>query len=258
MRHPGEADSPVRRRQRLLRWTARIGAVSAEALAELEGATVPSARARLSAAERDGMLRCVRPLRDQPALYTVTRAGLRACGLQELRPPRVTAANAAHALACSSAAALLQGGFPGHRVMGEAELRLEERERGAPLASARLGRSPEGERVLHRPHLVLWPRGRGDGLPVAIEVELTAKAPRRLLAICRAWARCREIAGVLYLVAPEAERPLRRAIDRSQACRRIVVVPLAALTAASGDVAGRSAEPSQAAHSLSAGVNDEQ
>ena len=83
--------------------------------------------------------------------------------------------------------------------MGERELRREERERGAPLASAQLGSGPDGGPLLHRPDLVLWPNTSADPLPVAVEVELTVKAPRRLLEICRAWARCRAVAGVLYL-----------------------------------------------------------
>ena len=64
---------------------------------------------------------------------------------------------------------------------------------------------------------------------MAVEVELSVKAPRRLDAICRAWARCREVGGVLYLAAPEAERALLRAVEQADAAARIVVVPLAAL-----------------------------
>jgi hypothetical protein len=62
-----------------------------------------------------------------------------------------------------------------------------------------------------------------------VEVELAVKAPRRLAAICRAWARCREVAGVLYLAAPAAERALTRAIVDGDASPRVLVVPLDAL-----------------------------
>ena len=78
-----------------------------------------------------------------------------------------------------------------------------------------------------------WCCGRSiqtDGLPVAVEVELTIKAPERLAAICRAWARARCVAGVLYLAPPEVERAVQRAIDRAQAHERVVVVPLDALS----------------------------
>jgi hypothetical protein len=66
-------------------------------------------------------------------------------------------------------------------------------------------------------------------LPVAVEVELTVKAPRRLAEICRAWARCRCVAGVLYLAPPEVRRALERAIDQAQAGERIAVLGLDAV-----------------------------
>jgi hypothetical protein len=221
----------------MLRWTAGLGAVTAEALAEIDGCSVASARARLGASEGLGLLSRSRPLRDQPSLYAITRAGLRACGMRGFDPPRLGAANAAHSIACAAAAARLSLRYPGHRVVGEPELRLEERQRQSPPTSARLGIGPAGQPLLHRPDLVLWPPLAAGGLPVAIEVELTVKAPQRLLTICRAWARCRAVAGVLYLASPEVERPLRRAIDRAQAAERVVVVPLDAFTSTAG--AGR-------------------
>ena len=64
---------------------------------------------------------------------------------------------------------------------------------------------------------------------MAVEVELTVKAPRRLAAICRAWARSRGVAGVLYLVSPEVRRPLQRAIENAEAGERISLVGLEAL-----------------------------
>jgi hypothetical protein len=125
-------------------------------------------------------------------------------------------------------------------VLGERELRRDERERGVALASARLGIAPDGGPLLHRPDLVLWPRDTEDteagedleeasGLPVAVEVELTVKAPRRLADICRAWARCRCVAGVLYLAPPEVRRALERALDQVEAGERIAVLGLDAV-----------------------------
>jgi hypothetical protein len=116
-------------------------------------------------------------------------------------------------------------------VLGERELRRDERERGVALASARIGIAPDGGPLLHRPDLVLWPQDaeEGAGLPVAVEVELTVKAPRRLQEICRAWARCSCVAGVLYLAPPEVRRALERAIDQVQAGERIAVLGLDAV-----------------------------
>lgn len=221
--------TPPPGRVAIVEWTARIGAITAEALADRQGTSVASARARLLAAERARLLSRWRPLVGQPALYTVTPAGLRVCGLRGLDPCRVSASNALHSVVCAEVATALERCYPDHRVLGERELRRDERECGVPLASARLGTASAGDPLLHRPDLVLWPIGSDDGLPVAVEVELTVKAPRRLLAICRAWARCRCVAGVLYLATPEVRRPLGRAIAGAQAGDRIALVALAAL-----------------------------
>ncbi|HYM46087.1 MAG TPA: hypothetical protein VES65_08010 [Solirubrobacteraceae bacterium] len=213
----------------IIRWAGSLGAVSAEALAYRMRVSVASARARLVVARREGWLARWRPLAGQPVLYTATAAGLRACGARGIEPARVSAAGAMHLLTCAQVAAALERCYPDYRVLGEREMRRDERERGHPLASAELGVGAHGESLLHRCDLVLWPLAPDDGLPVAVEVELTVKAPVRLTAICRAWARCRRVAGVLYIVAPSVERALTRAVDRARARERIVIVGLDAL-----------------------------
>ena len=218
-----------RRRVDILRWTARVGAVTAEALADRESATVPAARARLQAAVRDDQLSRRAPLARKPALYTITRAGMRASGSHGLGPCRVTPANASHLIACARVAAALERCYPDHLVLGERELRRDERRCGRPLASAILRPDHGRQPLVHRPDLVLWPRGSRAGLPVAVEVELTVKSRRRLTGICLAWARCRCVAGVLYLTAPGVEGALSRALAQVDAGERIVAVPLTAL-----------------------------
>lgn len=212
----------------ILSWTARLGAVTAEALARREACTPASARARLLALVRAGLVSRQQLLAGAPSLYTVTRAGMRACGVRGIEPARVSVAGAAHAIACAAAAAALKRAYPDHTLMGERELRREERAAGAPLASACL-RAGGGEQLLHRPDLVLWPHGASQQLPVAIEVELTVKAPQRLLKICRAWARCRCVAGTLYFAAADVQRPLARALARAEAGERVVLLGLDAL-----------------------------
>jgi hypothetical protein len=229
MSRMAEKHSPAR--LTLVRLTARIGALSAEALAEHEGDSPASARARLLAAERVGLLVRARPLTDQPALFTLTRAGLSAVGMRGVDTSRISAANARHAAVCARVAVALERAYPDRRVTGEHELRRAERERGAPLASARLGRNPDGTALLHRPDLVLWPHPPEDLLPVAVEVELTVKAPRRLAEICSAWARCRCVEGVLYLAAEEADHALQRAVEKANAHSRVVIAPLSSLYA---------------------------
>jgi hypothetical protein len=225
-------------RKALIRWTARMGAVTAQALAIAQGVSQASARARLRAAERDGLLARSRPLARRPALYTLTRAGMRAGGLRGLDPCHVSPAGAMHLIACAVVAAALERAYPDHRVLGERELRRDERELGAPVASAQMGIGSHGRPLLHRPDLVLCAGEPECALPVAVEVELTIKAPRRLREICRAWARCREVAGVLYVAPPEVGRALERAIAGASAHERIVVVGLDALPCPPGALGG--------------------
>jgi len=213
----------------LLTWLGGIGAATAEALAHRQQTSIGSARATLAAAAADGLLARTRPLADQPSLYTLTPVGLRAARVQGLQPCRVSAANALHLIACARVAVALERCYPDHHVMGERELRREQRLTGRPLACARLSGGARGCGALHCPDMVLWPDARGWSVPIAVEVELAVKAPRRLAAICRAWARCREVAGVLYLAAPAAERALMRAIADADASPRVLVVPLDAL-----------------------------
>jgi hypothetical protein len=207
----------------IVRWAAQMGAITAEALAVREQASVASARGRLLAAAREGLLLRRRPLLAEPALFSATRAGMRLAGTPGLLPARVSAANAAHAIVCARVAAALEHAYPNHQVMGERELRREEHASGAALASASLGAAPDDTPLLHRPDLVLWPSPAG-ALPVAVEVELTVKAPQRLVSICRAWARCRCVEGVLYVAAAEVRRPLERAIAAAQAADRITLL----------------------------------
>ena len=220
-------DSPSAARLALLRWAARTGPVTAEAMARRHALSVAGARGRLLAAERDGLLSRRRPLRDEPSLYTLTRAGFRAAGMPGEQAGRVSAANAHHSIVCAEVAVSLELAYPAHEVSGERELRRQEREQATVIASAALGGDGWGGRTLHRPDLVLC--GPRRTLPVAVEVELTVKAPRRLLAICRSWARCRCVAGVLYVVAPEVQDPLQRAIDGASAAERIALLTPAAL-----------------------------
>jgi len=213
----------------LLHWIARLGAVTAPALAERAGCTEPSARGRLQAAVRAGLLVRARPLRDGPSLFTATRAGMSGAGFAGAEPTRVSAASARHQIVCAEVAVALERRYPRHLVSAERELQRDERSLGGRLASARMSwRSQWGDS--HRPDLVLWPLADGAA-PVAVEVELTPKAPARLLEICRAWARCRHVGGVLYVAAPPAFGPVDRAIGAAGAQRQIALLGLEALRA---------------------------
>jgi hypothetical protein len=201
-------------RRGLLRWAAGLGAVTSEALAAREREARPaSARGRLAAARRAGLMEEWRLLRGRPALYTVTRAGLRAAGVRGVAPARVSAAVAAHATECCAAAVALEAAYgEDYEVLGEPAIRAT----GLGLASAPGGRS-------HRPDLLLLPR-RVNELPIAVEIELTVKSPRRLETICRCWARERSVAGVIYVSPPDVQARLRVAIEQSGAGDRIAVL----------------------------------
>jgi hypothetical protein len=231
-----QQDQPLTLEQiQILRWIASLGAITAEALARRTEVSVYSARAKLLAAKRRKLLTRERPLMGQPSLFALTRAGLRACEASGIGTCAVTAKNANHLIKCAATAAELERCYPHYRLVGEHELRRDEREQGRALASARLGHGAEDS--LHRPDLVLWPRRSEDGLPVAVEVELTTKGSRRLVDICRAWARCRAVAGVIYLAPEDVERALLRAIAEACASEQVVVVPLASLLGAGEQVA---------------------
>lgn len=208
----------------LLQWTAAVGAVTAQALSLRDGCTSASARARLAAAERAGLLAGSRPLTDEPALYCLTREGLRAVGIDERRQSRLSAAGAHHAAACARVAARLERAYPELELTGEVELRRRERGCSGPLASALLAGGAHRSQAVHRPDLVLWPRAPHAGLPVVVEVELAIKSPGRLTGICSAWARARCVAGVLYVVSPQAEAPVARAIKAARGHMRIALV----------------------------------
>jgi hypothetical protein len=214
-------------RERLLSWTAGLGAITAEALALREGRTVASARATLAAAVRAGQLERHSPLAGEPSLYTVTRCGLRAVSLRELGPARVGPASARHMTVCAEAAALLERRYADCAVVGERALRELERRAGKPLASVELGYA--GASTVHRPDMLLLPPSFERGLPVAVEVELTVKAPQRLARICRAWARSRHLEGVLYLAPPDVERAVLRAVEAARAGERVLVLPFDAI-----------------------------
>jgi len=211
---------PSPEREALVQWVASLGAVTVEALALRLDVSPASARGRLHAAARAGLLAVHRV---GPVLFTVTPAGLRACCQPGLEVCRVSPASARHLAVGARVAAALERCYPECSVLGERPLRLQERGVGA-LASARLGLTAGGEPALHRPDLVLWPLDSDGGLPVAVEVELTVKAPARLLEICRAWARARCVAGVLYLAPPEVRPAVQRAIERARAQEQVVVL----------------------------------
>ncbi|HEY1834021.1 MAG TPA: hypothetical protein VGG08_06250 [Solirubrobacteraceae bacterium] len=216
----------------IIDWTARLGAITAEALADRGGLSLATARGRLRGACRTGLMRSWHVLHGGPALFTVTREGLRVAELSGLTPGRVSAASARHALVCAASAAALERLYPARTLSGLPELRRRERLAGRALASAPMRDAGSGVTLLHRPDLVLWPGPDHEHTaPIAVEVELSVKAPVRLAAICRAWRRCPGIDGTIYLATADVLGPLSRAIERAHAGGRVIALELSSFAA---------------------------
>jgi len=212
----------------MLDWLAGLGAAALTELADVAGLSRAAAAARLSRLEREALVSRVRLLHGQPALYVMTRSGLRAIGRDELGPARISSSGFVHALECARVARALERSLTGRfSVHSERELRAWERAAGRLIASAELGFSVAAAVDVHRPDLVcLACAGSGRTLPLAIEVELTVKAPQRLRAIVRGWARCRRVAAVVYYATPAAARALERAVAEESAATAVRVFAL--------------------------------
>lgn len=208
-----------------LSWLARVGGAADEDLARALGlASVQSARRRLRGLEAAGLVRRVQLLHGRPALWLVTAAGVRLAGYAALGTCSVSASGFAHLLECGHVAATLEQGLSRASTWcGERELRAWEREAGGALASAEVGLTLDGTVALHRPDLVVWNR---SGRAVAVEVELTCKAPQRLRRIVRGWARSRCVDGVVYVCSADVARAVERAVDAEWAHEKVDVVRL--------------------------------
>lgn len=168
-----------------------------------------------------GLIERLDLLRGEPALLRATREGLRYVGLG-LDVARVSPGSVPHWLACATVALQLRAaGAP--RLMTAREIRLEERIAGRAIASAKLGHHARGTPRLHRPDLAVW----NGSKPIAIEVELTPKAPARLAAIVRGWRRAEWVEGITYFCAPGPTRgAVERAVDKTRAGNRVRVTDL--------------------------------
>jgi hypothetical protein len=221
-------------------WIGRLGAAGAEHVMARFAMGQSWAYARLSRLVTGGLLEQKALLFQRPGLYIATAQGLRWAGLERLGPCGISPGAFEHAQHVASAAVALQHGRPGWEILSEREIRVEENDRGEPIASAVVGELPNGRPALHRPDLVLISPG---GRTLAIEIELSIKAPRRLAAICRGWARARHVSHIYYLATPSVEGAVSRAIKDVRAEDRITVL---SLDAAASVIAAESKEASDA------------
>ncbi|MGN6816055.1 MAG: hypothetical protein ACTHK3_08220 [Solirubrobacterales bacterium] len=203
----------------LVRFVGLHGAVSLEQVMSAFGVGRTAAYRRVAACISQGLLERLALLREEPSVLRATRAGLRFAGL-DLGLCVLSPGSVVHWLRCTSAALELGERYGSDRVIAERELRWIEQAEGRAIYSAKLGQRPDGSVQLHRPDLALTINER----PVAVEVELSPKAPRRLEAIIRAWRRASWVGGVLYLCEPGAtSRGVERAARAARAEERVEV-----------------------------------
>jgi hypothetical protein len=216
------------RDQQIVAWIGELGAAGAEHVGARFGMGRSWTYRRLQLLVADGLLGERRLLHQQPGLYVATAEGLRWTRLERLGVVRVGAGAFQHAREVARvAAALPRLGARG--LLSERTLRAAENESGELIASASLGNLPGGRQALHRPDLALRSE---SGEMVAVEVELSVKAPRRLEAICRGYARARHLDAVVYLAEPAAGRAVQRAVAATRAQEKVRVHALDELQSA--------------------------
>ncbi len=212
----------------IVRWLGRIGAASAEDVMMRFGMGRSWAYARLGSLVGGGLLEQKTLLHRRPGLYIATAEGLRWTLQPHLPVCRLSPGSFEHAAQVASRAVALHRALPTYEQLSERELRVREAEESHLMASAKVGELPGGGAALHRPDLALI---APDGRVLAIEVELSVKAARRLQAICRGYARARHLHHVYYFAARPAARALARAIELTRAQDRIAVLALADIAA---------------------------
>jgi hypothetical protein len=223
------------RDQQIAAWLGELGAAGAEHVGARFGMGRSWTYRRLQLLVADGLLVERRLLHQQAGLYVATAEGLRWTGLGRLGVFRVGAGGFQHAREVARVAAELPR-LGARGLLSERTLRAAENDAGELIASARLGSLPGGRIALHRPDLALRSE---SGEMVAVEVELSVKAPRRLEAICRGYARARHLDHVAYLAAPAAARAVSRAAVAVRAEQRIRVHALEDLEGVAGGLTGK-------------------
>lgn len=197
----------------VLEFVARFGVVPREVVGRWAGTGRAVTAARERRLREAGLVE-VWPGVGSGRLVVCRRSGLQAVGRDELSTPRLSLATVRHSAVVARIAAQLERA--GERVLSEREIEARERAEAKRIYSAR-----HRENGYHRPDLVLL----GDP-DVAVEVELSPKAARRLTEILRAWRRAvsyKQFGCVRYLCGPRALPYLERALQGSMLTEAILV-----------------------------------
>lgn len=180
----------------------------------LLGASEEVARTRLDALTEAGYLIEEPLLAGQPVTYRSTRLGRHAVG-SELRPLRLSLTNYWHDVGAAWLwLAARNGAFGSMReVVAERIMRSRDaRGRDDPFGVRLGGRGQDGRERLHYPDLLMVDR---DGRRIAIELEITSKAPQKREQILAGYAADPRIAKVLYVVyEPRIAHALAASVSR--------------------------------------------
>jgi hypothetical protein len=213
------------REREVVAWIGRMGAVELGHIRRRFGVGRSVAYALVRRLVEAGLLERVATLPGDPTLIRATLNGLRYVHLP-LPLAKVSAYQSDHWAACSSVALWAEERFGRDAVISERELRRLEAESERPIGSCVIGEHRNGHELLHRPDLLVT----DNGSPIAIEVELTPKAPRRLEAIVRGFRRARHLERTIYVVGDgSTRRAVERAVEKVRAGERVVVHDLSDL-----------------------------
>jgi hypothetical protein len=169
-----------------------------------------------------GLLERLELLRTEPTMLRATRRCLRHLGLDAMPVAEVTPATAVHWLRCASLSrTLIEREFASYEVWSERDLRLAEVTQRRPILAVEVGGLASGIPRRHRPDLaVINPERK-----IAVEVELSLKAPRRLESILRGWRRAREVEEVRYYCPPgPVTRGVERAVSRTETADKVRIL----------------------------------
>ncbi|HVT00393.1 MAG TPA: hypothetical protein VHE08_07745 [Solirubrobacterales bacterium] len=206
------------RDRELLTFVGRHGIVGLDQVMAAMGAGRTATYRRIAICVDLGLLERVRLLRDEPTVVRATRDGLDYVDLG-LPVAAVSPGLVRHHLRCADLAIRLEQRFgsEGVKVLSEREFTWRERIEDRQIASVPVGRGRYRRQQMHRADLVVV---KGKRI-VPVEVELTAKAPRRLEVLIRAWRHAvalGQISAVNYYCAPgTARRAVERAVKKAGA-----------------------------------------
>lgn len=204
-----------------VRYVARHGVVEIGHVMAATGVGRAAAYRRVARLQEAGLIERVCVVGAQ-GLLRATREGLRYAGLG-LPVASISPGGVEHYLRCASVAQRLADRFGAEAVLSEREIAFAETLEERPVASAEVGQGG-GRPRYHRADLAVL----AEAGTIAVEVELTPKAPRRLEEIIRAWRRAIG-AGLLgevhYVCRPgKTHRGVERAVAKVKAQGCIVVV----------------------------------